>query len=270
MLRARRVLDRFAAADGGLLAAGIAYNTTLALIPLAVIVAAIGGFVLTDPDSRGRFIDAIVTLAPPLKGVLDEIVAGLSAASTPLSLIGFVFAFWGTSRLYASLESAVGLMFVATGRRGLMSRTVRRLGSVLVLSMVVTVALVVVPALSVAGEVIREAGPFEGAVLTLGLVVVALVLATVALASLFRVLPPVPVAWATARRPAVVVAIALLLITRAFTLLAPRLFGANAVYGTLGAIFLGLAWLDLVFVAILLGAAWVADRVLEPRTGEPE
>ena len=59
--------------------------------------------------------------------------------------------------------------------------------------------------------------------------------------------------------------VALLAITRAFTLAAPRLFGANALYGTLGTIFLGLAWLDLVFVVILLGAAWVADRVIEPR-----
>ena len=61
VIRARRVLDRFAAADGGLLAAGIAYNATLALIPLAVLVAAIGGFVLTDADSQRRFIDVIVS-----------------------------------------------------------------------------------------------------------------------------------------------------------------------------------------------------------------
>jgi uncharacterized BrkB/YihY/UPF0761 family membrane protein len=59
------------------------------------------------------------------------------------------------------------------------------------------------------------------------------------------------------------VAITLFVVTRAFTLLAPRLFAANAVYGTLGTIFLGLAWLNLVFLAILLGAAWVAERVAD-------
>ncbi|HET7472760.1 MAG TPA: YihY/virulence factor BrkB family protein [Candidatus Limnocylindrales bacterium] len=265
VIRARRVLDRFAAADGGLLAAGIAYNATLALIPLAVLVAAIGGFVLTDADSQRRFIDVIVTLAPPLKGVVDEIVRGLSSASTPLSVIGLVLAVWGTSRLYASVESAVGMMFVATGRRGFVSRTVRRIGSVVVLSTLVSAALVVVPALSVAGDLVRTVGPLEGSALTVGFVALAMLLAAGAVAALFRWLPPVIVPWAIVRRPALVVAIALLGITRAFTLLAPRLFGANAVYGTLGAIFLGLAWLDLVFVAILLGAAWVADRVLEPR-----
>jgi membrane protein len=266
VVRARRVLDGFAAADGGLLAAGIAYNATFALIPVAVLVAALAGFVLKDPDSQRRFIDAIVTLAPPLNGVIEEIVRGLSAASTPLSVIGLVLAAWGASRLYASLESAIGMMFVATGRRGFVSRTVRRIGSVVVLSMVVSAALVAVPVLSVAGDLLRSVGPLEGTALTLGIVALALVFAAAAVAALFRWLPPAAVPWAVVRRPAVVVAIALLVITRAFTLFAPRLMGANAVYGTLGAIFLGLAWLDLVFVAILLGAAWVADRVLAPRT----
>jgi uncharacterized BrkB/YihY/UPF0761 family membrane protein len=228
-------------------------------------VAAIGGLILTDPDSQDRFIAAIVTFAPPLRGVVDEIVSGLSSASTPVSVAGLVLAVWGTSRLYASLESAVGVMFAATGRRSFVSRTVRRIGSVLVITMVVSAALIVVPILSVLGDVVRAVGPLEGSALTLGLVGLALVLAATAVGAMFRWLPPAAVPWAVVRRPAIVVAVALLVITRGFTLVAPRLFGANALYGTLGAIFLGLAWLDLVFVAILLGAAWVADRVLAPR-----
>jgi uncharacterized BrkB/YihY/UPF0761 family membrane protein len=45
-----------------------------------------------------------------------------------------------------------------------------------------------------------------------------------------------------------------------FVFVAPRVFGANLVYGTLGAILIGLAWLDLVFTVVLLGAAWVRER----------
>ena len=51
-----------------------------------------------------------------------------------------------------------------------------------------------------------------------------------------------------------------MILTRVFVFLAPRLFGANLVYGTLGAILVGLTWLDLVFTVILLGAAWVRER----------
>ena len=61
------------------------------------------------------------------------------------------------------------------------------------------------------------------------------------------------------------VAVGLLLITRAFTLVAPRLFDSNAFYGTLGTLFLGLTWLNLVFVIVLLGAAWVAERAVIER-----
>ena len=265
VVRARRVLDRFAAADGGLLAAGIAYNAAFALVPLAILIAAIAGLILTDPDSRQRFIEAIVTVVPPLSGVLAEIVRGMSSASTPLSIVGLVLAVWGTSRLFASIESGFGQVFAGLGRRGLVSRTVRRGGSVAVMAAIVAVALVGVPVLSVVGDLVRASGPLEGVLLTVGLVTASLGLATVAVAALYRALPPIAVPAPIVWRPAFVVALALLAITRMFTLLAPRLFGANAVYGTLGTIFLGLAWLDLVFVAILLGAAWVADRVIEPR-----
>jgi membrane protein len=264
VVRARRVLDRFAAVDGGLLAAGIAYNAALALLPLALLVAAIAGLLVTDPESQRRFVAAILTVAPPLAGVVDEIVRGMATASTSVSLIGLVLAIWGTSRLFASLESGVAQVFSGTRRRGLVSRTVRRLGSVVVLATIVAAALVVVPALSLADEVLRKAGPLEGTLLSVALVALALAIAAVAVGAVYRFLPPIGARWSLVRGPAIAVAVALLVITRAFTLVAPRLFGANAVYGTLGTIFLGFAWLNLVFVAILLGAAWVAERMTDP------
>jgi uncharacterized BrkB/YihY/UPF0761 family membrane protein len=42
--------------------------------------------------------------------------------------------------------------------------------------------------------------------------------------------------------------------------IAPRLIGAAAVLGTVAAVFATLAWLGLSFQALLLGAAWVAER----------
>ena len=260
MATARRVVDRFNAVDGGLLAAGLAYNAVLALIPIALVVTALAGFVLNDPDSRTRFIEAVGTFAPPLIGVVDEIVRGLSKASTSLSVIGLVLAFWGASRLFASLESGVGQMFSGAPHRGFISRTIRRVGAIAVLAFILAAALIAIPILSVAGDMIRAAGAVESLFLTLAFVAIAFVLASVALAALFRVLPPLMPTWRQIRTPAVVTAVALLVITRGFTLIAPRLFGANVIYGTLGAIFLGLAWLDLVFTAILIGAAWVAIR----------
>jgi membrane protein len=256
----RRVVDRYSSVDGGLLAAGLAYNAALALIPVALIVAALAGFVLTDPASQARFITAVVTFAPPLAGVIDEIVGGLATASTSLSVVGLLLAGWGSSRLYASLESAIAQIFAGSTRRGFVSRTVRRVGAVAVLAFIMTVALIGVPALSVAADVIGASGPVEGVVVTVVVLMATLAVATLALVALYRVLPAARPTWRQVRGPAAWAAVALFVITRAFTLLAGRLFGANVIYGTLGAIFVGLAWLDVVFMVILIGAAWVRER----------
>ena len=256
----RRVIARYNAVDGSLLAAGLAYNAILALVPIALLVTAIGGFVLTDPTSRARFIVAVLSFAPPLAGVIDEIVRGLTRASTPLSVIGLVLAFWGTSRLFASLESGLARMFTGSPRRGFVSRYVRRVGAVVVLAVIVTAALIVVPILSVWTDIASDGGTIANAVPGLAVAAGALALTTLALACLYRVLPPSLPSWRQIRGPALWAAIALLVVTRGFTILAPRLLGANAIYGTLGTIFLGLAWLDLIFVVILLAGAWVAER----------
>jgi uncharacterized BrkB/YihY/UPF0761 family membrane protein len=61
--------------------------------------------------------------------------------------------------------------------------------------------------------------------------------------------------------PALVVGIALMLLTQLFSLIAPRLIGVASVYGTFVAIFAAMVWLSTGFQILLLGAAWVADRV---------
>jgi uncharacterized BrkB/YihY/UPF0761 family membrane protein len=87
-------------------------------------------------------------------------------------------------------------------------------------------------------------------------------LATLALVVIYRVLPPVRPSRAAVLRPALVIGIGLVVLTRVFALLAPRALGANFVYGTLGAIFVALAWLGIAFSMILIGAAWVRERML--------
>jgi membrane protein len=255
---ARRVLDRFGAADGGLLAAGVAYNAVFALIPIGLLATGFAGLLLNDPASRAEMIRTIATFLPPLSGVLDEIVAGLSRASPSVSIVGLVLAGWGTSRLYAALESAIAQMDVAAPRRSLARRTARRLGSIAVVALIVIAALVATPVLAIAVEI---SGSSPGRpLLDVLLAILPPSLTAAALATVFRVVPPLPPRWRAIGLPAVACSIALLVLTRVFVFVAPRLFGANLVYGTLGAILVGLTWLDLVFTVVLLGAAWVRER----------
>jgi membrane protein len=253
-----RVLDRFGAADGGLLAAGVAYNSVLALIPIAIVATGFAGLVLNDARSRADMVRSIAALLPPLAGVVDEIVGGLSRASPSLSIVGLLLAAWGTSRLFASLESAIAQMDIGGPRRSLVRRTARRLGSVAILVGIVLTALVATPILAIAVEV-SGSGPVH-ALLDLLLAVLPPVLGGVAIASIYRFIPLPRPSWRAIAPPAVVGAVTLVILTRVFIFIAPRVFGANLVYGTLGAILVGLTWLDLVFTVVLLGAAWVQER----------
>jgi membrane protein len=254
----RRVLDRFNAADGGLLAAGVAYNVVLALIPLGIVASGFAGLVLNDPESRAEMIRTISRFLPPLAGVVDEIVGGLSRASPSLSIIGLLLAAWGTSRLFAALESAIAQINAGGPRRSLVQRTARRLGSIAVLAGIVLVTVIATPVLALAVEM-NGSGPARP-ILELFLAVLPPVLGGLALALVYRLVPLPRPTWRAIVPPAVVGAVAVVILTRVFVFLAPRLFGANLVYGTLGAILIGLTWLDLVFTVVLLGAAWVRER----------
>ena len=244
----------------------MAYNAVLALIPLGLLATGFAGLVLGDPASRADLIRAITAFLPPLAGVVDEIVAGLSRASPSLSLVGLALAGWGTSRLFAALEDGIARMDSAAPRRSLIRRTARRLTSIVLLAGIVLGAIVVTPTLAIIVE-LSDAGGVARPMLNVLLALVPPLVAAIALTAVYRLVPAIRPTWRAIRLPAVVGAIALVVLTRVFVFVAPRVFGANLVYGTLGAILVGLTWLDLAFSVILLGSAWVRERAT---TGEAE
>ena len=116
-------------------------------------------------------------------------------------------------------------------RRSLIRRTARRIGSIAVIAAIVLAVLVVTPALVIAVEVSGEGGAARP-VLDLLLAVVPPILATVALAAVYRLLPLTRATWRAIGPPAVAGAIALVVVTRVFIFITPRIFGANVVFGT--------------------------------------
>jgi membrane protein len=262
VIRARAVIDRYNAHGGGLLAAGIAYNTLFALIPMALFGGAVLGFVVTDPAGLAKVKSALVEWAPPLASVLDEILGGLANASPSLSIIGLVGMAWGATRLFASLEMGIGAMFAEAPQRGIVARTLRRVASVLVVGGIVVAVFL---STSVASFV-SELGLMGGDAAGIGVVVLLLglptVVSTLALSLVYRVLPPVQPGLSAFLVPAATIGVGLVVLTRLFAVIAPRALGANFVYGTLGAIFVALFWLGLAYSMILIGAAWVRERML--------
>lgn len=231
----------------------------LAFVPLGLLGSGLAGILLTDPESRQAAVDATIGVVPPLRGVVDDVMAGLSQASPSLSLLGLVLAGWGTTRLFAALESAIVQLDAGGPRRGIVRRTARRLGSIAVVASILLAALIAAPALAIAVELAGEAG-VQRPLLDLLLALLPPVLAALALGAIYRLIPVIRPTWRAIGLPAVIGAVALVLLTRTFVFLAPRVFGTNVVYGTLGAILVSLTWLDLAFTVILLGAAWVHER----------
>jgi membrane protein len=262
VVRARAVLDRFNAGGGGLLAAGIAYNTLFALIPLLWFAGGLIGFAAGDAGSLDSLRDALTDWVPPLSGVVDELLGSLASASPSLSIIGFIGLAWGSTRLFASLEMGIEAMFADVPRRGLVSRTIRRVLSIAVIAGVVTVAIVANSVASVVSEIMVAGGDVTAYVASVVVLALPVVFTAIALASIYRLLPPIGPGVDAYRRPTLVIALALTALTRLFALFAPRILGANFVYGTLGAIFVALAWLGLTYSLILVGAAWVRERML--------
>ena len=261
VVRARAVFDRYNAHGGGLLAAGIAYNTLFALIPLALFGGAVVGFFVTDPTSLAKVRSALIEWAPPLASVLDEILGGLATASPSLSIIGLVGMAWGATRLFASLEMGIEAMFADAPQRGIVSRTIRRVASVLVVAGIVIAVFLSTSVASFVSE-LGLMGSDAGFLAFLLLLALPVVVSSIALAVVYRILPPVRPELSAFLRPAVTIGVGLVILTRVFAVVAPRALGANFVYGTLGAIFVALAWLGLTYSMVLIGAAWVRERML--------
>jgi len=261
VLRVRAVLDRYGLVGGGLLAAGIAFNTLFALIPLLLFVSGVIGLVVRDPATQEAVIDFVAGLAPPLAPLIEQALSGLAGASASVTIIGLVGAAWGATRLYASIELGIQAMFAGVKARSIVAKTLRRVAFIAVLAALIAAAIAVTTIGSVFGDRLGSVGAMS-MVISMVLFALPYAIAAVAVGAVYKVVPPVRPPTAAVWLPALLAGIGLVLITQLFALLAPLLIGANVLYGTLGTLFAALAWLNLLATVLLIGAAWVRVRML--------
>lgn len=256
----RGVLDRYDAAGGALLAGGLAYNALFAIVPLTVLVAGIVGLVVAQPADQARVVDTIADALPPLRDLVQVVLAEAAGAAGTISLLGGIALLWGASRFVVSFETAMGRIFGGTRRRGLVARNVAGIAAVLALLAAAVLGAVLTGVSSILDAVGLPESRAVQAVNGLLLASLPLMLAAVSIAVIYRLVPVVRPTWRAILPPAIVVAVALVALARVFVFLAPRLIGAAAAVGTLVTAFAALAWLGISFQAILLGAAWTRQR----------
>jgi membrane protein len=260
--RARAVLARYDTAGGGLLAAGLAFTALFALVPGALLILGVAGFVLGEGAGRGDLGDLFARLAPPLADAFATLLVELARNAAALSLVGLLALVWGVSRFNSALETALARVFHEAPRRGFVRRTTFSLLAVLVLVAAVLGGIVLAGAVGVleerlviGGRPVADLAPWRLLSTALSAAIV-----TVGIASVYRLVPTAHPRWGALVLPAAGVAVGVTVLTQVFVYVAPRLVGAAAVLGSVAAVFAALAWFSLVFQLLLLGAAWTAER----------
>ena len=266
ILSARAVMKRYADAGGGLLAGGLTYSALFALLPCLLLLGGILGFIVHDPARRQAIVAGIGDALPPLRGLLEASLESMKDGAVGFGTIGLVGFAWGASRFYGSLDDAIARIFTDAPKRGVVARTVRGIVSIALLVSVFIVGLALTGIRSflaeeTAGRLGADSRFFWGIVTPL----LTIAVFVAAIAAIYRFVPARHVPWRSIVLPAVIVGALLAAITQLFSYVAPRLIGTAAIYGTFIAIFAAMVWLSTAFQLLLVGAAWVRERIGDGR-----
>jgi membrane protein len=255
------ILDAYDTAGGGLLAAGLAWNTLFALLPAILLVISIIGIYLGDPARLESVITLLADRFPPIATFLSEAVTEFSRGAVSFGIIGLVGLIWGSSRFYQSLDDAMARIFRGSPRRDPVQRGIRGVISVLLMIGGLILATYLLAFVEQVGTDVPGLGWLTRRIDTaLGSFVASIALFSLAIGVIYRIVPTVSPSWREIGLPAAVVGTVLAVLTAIFAIVAPRMVGSLAVYGAFVAVFAAMIWLSFVTQAILLGAAWVHRR----------
>lgn len=256
-----RVLDRYNAGGGGLLAGGLAYAALFAIVPGLLLLAGVVGLAFADPVERAKAVAVIVGVLPPLRDLIEVVLAEAARAAAPVSIIGAVILIWGASRFAVAFEDAIARVMGGDRRRGLITSNLAALAAVLLM-----IGAIVLSTLLSGLLAFLDAGVQSGALgvigdaVEIGLWLLPTLVVIGATMLVYRVVPIPSPRWRAVIVPGAAIGVVLTLLATVFVFVAPRLIGAAAFIGTLATVFAALAWLGLSFQALLFGAAWVRDR----------
>ena len=260
----RDVLDTYGRAAGGLLANGLAFSALFAVVPTVLLMLGLAGWLVGDTATQQALVDALADVFPPLRELLEAILASITQAAALTSIIGFIGLIWTVSQFHGALDVAFARIFSDRPERDIVRRTARGFLWVALLLAGVVAAIILGGLATLLDAFIPESVPLTGriaAVVTSPLALLAFSVGAVLF--LYRTMPPVAPAWPAIRLPAVIVGIVIVVLAQVFTFLVPRLVGSVALAGSLAAAFVALAWLSFTFQALLYGAAWVRVRDVE-------
>ncbi|MEZ4597499.1 MAG: FmdB family zinc ribbon protein [Chloroflexota bacterium] len=246
---------------GGLLASGLAFSALFATpgLPLLVSVLVIA---VDDAQTRADAIAWVIERVPPLETVATGIVNNLANGARVGSIVGLV-ASCGVPA--ASISPSMGPSTGSPGaprarpgdgpgpRRGRGGDRGVRGARGLATSVGVSVA-------------VTFLGLHLDGLLPIVSPLVAIVVAWVVCLACYLLVPVQPPAWRVAVRPAIIAGTFVGLLTSFFGALAPVLVSGFQGLGLIASVFVALVWLNWLFQAVLLGAAYARALDVQART----
>ena len=246
-----------------LLAAGVAFYSFLAFVPMLAAIVLIYGIVAAPADVAGR----LETLTRVLPTDAAKIVADQmkSMTETPVTrttvglVIAILLAIYGAMRGATSVIGALNVTYDERETRNFLRTTGLSFAFTLGAVLVAIIAMLAISAMSLIGTVIHLPA-FAAPLVTGGLWIGTALVASALVAVVYRYGPDRQDArWTWLTPGAVFASVVALLATFLFGLYVSHFAGYNATYGALGAVVSFLMWLYVTAFVVLLGAELNAE-----------
>jgi YihY family inner membrane protein len=261
----RSVLAIFNQAGGSLLAAGLAYSALFAGLTGLLFSFGLLGYLVPAESDRQGLINGFTGQLAPLAPIARDGLRSVAAHAGAFSIVGLAGLAWGASQFYGALDTAIARVFFLAPARGFFDRILRGIVSVLLLvgGLFSGIALSAIQSHVIGGIADGPAGDAARIVSVIAFPLATAIVVVMAVGVLYRVVPNTKVPMAVVRLPALVIGLVLTCLTELLVYIAPLLTGALSVFGGVAAVFAALAWLNLAFLVLLVGASWTSLRLDE-------
>lgn len=237
----RNAAARGSDAQVGFLAAAIAHYAFVSLIPLLLVVLAVGTYVGGEALAR-RIVERVGDLLAPSGQELFTEALTSPVGRGPAGVVGFLGLLWGTLKVFRGLDLAFSRLYGTASEKSFLGG-LRNAGVALA-----SVGLGVAGVVGVVAAVALVDGALVAALAPLTLFATLLVV----FFPLYYVFPDVPVSARRALPGTVLAAVGWTLLAAAFGFYT-SVAGSFALYGVLGAVLLLVTWLYLGALVVLAG-----------------
>jgi membrane protein len=243
------------------LAGSIAYRVIFSLVPLAIVLTAVFGIVLSVTGLRADVVDTIVDnlpLSADGAAQMRDLLEGATGSRSGLGLIALVGLVWAASGMMGAIRYALNRAWNVDRQRPFVRGKAIDVFLVFCVSILVLLSL----ALTIAARFLErhasgalDAVGIPGVVASWGLgVLVPLLLAFASVLFLYRVVPAVSPSLSELWPAALFVALVFGLLQNLFAVYLRHFGNYNAVYGSLGAVFAFLFFVYISTLVLLFGA----------------